>query len=382
MNTLEYYKKHQGQLETKAKHPIKTQQDLATAYSPGVAEPCKHITKHPEAVHTHTLKARTVAIITDASAVLGLGNLSPYASIPVMEGKAVLLKEFANLDAFPIALNTKETNKIIETTTHIEPVFAAINLEDIQAPKCFEIEQQLDKQLNIPVFHDDQHGTAIVVQAALHNALNLTNKQLQTSKIVINGAGAAGVAITKLLHQAGARNLVVCDRQGSIHNKRKNLPKHKQELAQLNTNNHTGTLHEVLNQADVFIGVSAPNLLEAKHIQTMNQEPIIFALANPEPEITPKEAKKGGASITATGRSNDNNQINNVLAFPGIFKGAIAAQATTINNEMKQAAAHALANHTTPTKEQLLPQALDKTLAQTIANAVEQAAKKTNVTRK
>ena len=380
--TLDYYKKNHGQLATHAIHKITNKEQLATAYTPGVAKPCQHITKNPQAVHTHTLKARTVAIITDGSAVLGLGNIGAHASIPVMEGKAVLLNEFANIDAFPIALNTQDTKELIKTIQHLEPVFAAINLEDINAPKCFEIEEELKKTLDIPVFHDDQHGTAIVTLAALQNALKLVNKQLKQTRIVISGAGAAGTAIAKILAGAGAQDITVCDRQGAIH-KQRELNEHKQELAQLNTKNRSGNLQEAIQEADVFIGVSAPNILQATDVQNMADEAIVFALANPEPEIHPEEAHKGGAAIIATGRSDYPNQINNVLAFPGIFKGALQAKATDINEEMKQAAAQALANHVEkPTREELLPSAFDKTVVQAVADAVAQAAKNTGVTRK
>ena len=381
-DVLNYYKKHQGQLATHTKQPIKNKQDLSVAYTPGVAEPCKHITKNPSAVHTHTLKARTVAIITDGSAVLGLGNIGAHASIPVMEGKAVLLKEFADIDAFPLALNTQQPQEIIKTIQHLEPVFAAINLEDIKAPECFIIEEELKKTLPIPVFHDDQHGTAIVALAALQNASKVVNKQLKQLRVVISGAGAAGTAIAKILSEAGVDDLTVCDRQGSIHDKRDDLNKHKTTLATYNQQNRAGTLQEVLREADVFIGVSAPNVIDEADIQTMAQDAIIFALANPEPEIHPQKALQAGAAVVATGRSDFPNQINNVLAFPGVFKGAIQAQATDINEEMKQAAAQALAQHVKqPTKNHILPDALDKTVVEIVAQAVAQAAKETGVTR-
>lgn len=381
-DALPYYKKHQGQLATHAQHPITDENDLSTAYTPGVAQPCKLIQQTPQAVHTHTLKGRTVAIITDGSAVLGLGNLKAHASIPVMEGKAVLLKEFAGIDAFPIALNTQDENEIIQTIRHIEPVFGAINLEDINAPKCFHIEQELKKHLNIPIFHDDQHGTAIVVLAALTNALKLTNRTPQDTRVVISGAGAAGVAITKILTEAGVQDIVACDRKGAIHSKRE-LPEHKQLLATYNKKQRQGSLQEVLREADVFIGVSAPGILNQEDIKAMNDQAIVFALANPDPEIEPEDAHAAGASIVATGRSDHPNQINNVLAFPGIFKGALHAQATDINEEMKQAAAQALATHVqTPTANQLLPNALDKTVVDNVAQAVAQAAKRTGVIRK
>jgi len=376
------HKKMRGKLQMESKVEINNLEDLSVVYSPGVAQPCIEISRDVALAKELTIKANTVAIITDGSAVLGLGNIGAEAAIPVMEGKAILFKEFAGIDAFPICLRTQDKDEIIQTIKNISPVFGGINLEDIQAPKCFEIEESL-QSLGIPVFHDDQHGTAIVLLAALINACKVTGKNLADLKIVINGAGAAGVAILKLLKCVGydsrfctsVREVIMCDTLGIISRDRKDLNTSKKEILRFsNPNNLNGTLKDALVGADVFIGVSSGDILTAEDIQTMYTDPIIFAMANPIPEIMPEEAIKGGAAIVGTGRSDFPNQVNNVLAFPGIFKGALQAKAHQITNEMKIAAALALSNMVIePKKDYLLPHALDKTVPIVIANAVAEA---------
>jgi malate dehydrogenase (oxaloacetate-decarboxylating) len=380
--SVELHKKLKGKLSIESKCVINSLEDLAVVYSPGVAQPCIEISRDVSLARELTIKANTVAIVTDGSAVLGLGNIGAEAAIPVMEGKAILFKEFAGIDAFPICLRTQDTEEIIQTIKNISPVFGGINLEDIQAPKCFIIEERL-QNLGIPVFHDDQHGTAIVLLAALINACKVTNKNLADLKIVINGAGAAGVAILKLLKCIDydqsictpVREVIMCDTLGVISRDRKDLNTSKKEILKFsNPNNKNGTVKDALVGADVFIGVSSGDLLVADDIRTMSKDPIIFAMANPIPEIMPEEAYKGGAAIMGTGRSDMPNQVNNVLAFPGIFKGALQAKANRITNEMKLAAAIALSHMVeNPTKESLLPNALDKTVPIIIANAVAEA---------
>src|SRR3989338_7375363 len=382
--SIEMHKRLGGKISISSKIQIKDKHDLSIAYTPGVAQPCKEIAKDKNKVFELTIKKNTVAVITDGSAVLGLGNIGAEASIPVMEGKALLFKEYGNIDAFPICLKTQDTKEIIQTIKNIAPVFGGINLEDISAPRCFEIEEAL-QDIGIPVFHDDQHGTAIVVLAGLMNACKVAGKNLSDISVVINGAGAAGTAITNMLLCVGhdkdtctpVKNIVVCDTKGIISKQRPDIKTNpaKEKIAQLtNKNNIQGALSDAMRGADVFIGVSAPNVLTKEMIQSMNDKPIIFALSNPIPEVMPEDAKKWGAYIIATGRSDYPNQVNNVLAFPGIFRGALDARSTTITNKMKLSASYALASciqH--PTVENILPSVLDKTVAIKIAEAVRNA---------
>ena len=367
-----------GKISVQSKLPIDTTDDLSVAYTPGVAAPCLEIAKDPSKALELTIKRNTVAVVSDGSAVLGLGDIGPLASLPVMEGKCLLFKHYANIDAFPLCLDTQDTEEIIETIRRIAPVFGGINLEDISAPRCFEIESRL-QDLGIPVFHDDQHGTAIVLLAGLLNASKIVNKPLGEMTVVINGAGAAGSAIAELLSCmtpesddcSGVCDIIVCDRKGAIHKERTDLNAEKRKLLDFtNKKNNKGSLQEVLKDADVFIGVSSGNILSAKDIRTMASDPIIFAMANPEPEIYPEEARKGGARVIGTGRSDFPNQINNVLAFPGIFRGALDSGAKQITQEMKLAAAHALANAVEPTIEKIIPSPLDKSVAPLVAKAV------------
>lgn len=376
------HRKLRGKLQVESKSKISSLEDLSVVYSPGVAQPCIEISRDISLAKELTIKANTVAIVSDGSAVLGLGNIGAEAAIPVMEGKAILFKEFAGIDAFPICLRTQDKDEIIQTIKNISPVFGGINLEDIQAPKCFEIEESL-QSLGIPVFHDDQHGTAIVLLGALINACKVTDKKLEDLKIVINGAGAAGVAILKLLKCIGydsslctpVREVIMCDTLGIISRDRNDLNTSKKEILKFsNPNNLNGTVKDAIVGADVFIGVSSGDLLTADDIRTMYKDAIVFAMANPIPEIMPEEAYKGGAAIVGTGRSDLPNQVNNVLAFPGIFKGALMAKANRITNEMKLAAAIALSQMVAqPTKEHLLPNALDKSVPEIIAKAVAEA---------
>ena len=387
---MEYYKQSvalhkrlQGKIETSIKIDINTKEDLSLLYSPGVAQPCIDIANNPDDVYDYTIKGNTVAIVSDGSAILGLGNLGASAAIPVMEGKAMLFKKYGNVNAFPICLDTQDTEEIIETIRRIAPVFGGINLEDISAPRCFEIEARL-QHLGIPVFHDDQHGTAIVVLAGLINAAKVVGKEMSELKVVINGAGAAGIAIAKMLkcvdagdteNQEPVRDIIVCDTRGIIHRQRTDLNNTKKAILDFtNSEDITGTVKDAIKGADVFIGVSAPGILQADDIKTMANDAIIFACANPSPEITPEEAYKGGAAIVGTGRSDLPNQVNNVLAFPGIFKGALKARATSITPSMKIAAAHAIAACVaTPTRDMIIPSTLDLSVAGTVANAVSNA---------
>ncbi|MCU9614194.1 NAD-dependent malic enzyme [Caldibacillus lycopersici] len=383
---LYYHQLHKGKLETTVKVPLKTETDLSLAYSPGVAEPCKVIYDRPEAVYDYTLKGNTVAIVTDGTAVLGLGNIGPTAALPVMEGKAVLLKSFAGVDAFPICLQTTDVEKIIETVKLLEPTFGGVNLEDIAAPNCFEIEERLKKELNIPVFHDDQHGTAIVTVAGLVNAVKLTGRRISDCKVIVNGAGAAGIAIIKLLANYGVQNMIMCDSKGAVYEGRAfGMNPIKQEVAKFtNLRKLTGSLEEVIKGADVFIGVSVADVLTKEMIATMNAEPIIFAMANPEPEILPDEARKAGAAVIGTGRSDFPNQINNVLAFPGMFRGALDVQASDINEKMKQAAVEAIAgliHEDELSSEYVIPNPFDPKVAPKVAAAVAQAAMESGVAR-
>ena len=345
------------------------------AYTPGVAEPCKVIAEDPEAAYKYTMKANTVAVVSDGSAVLGLGNIGPLAAMPVMEGKAVLFKEFGGVNAVPICLDTQDTEEIIKAVTYLAPAFGGINLEDISAPRCFEIEERLKATLNIPVFHDDQHGTAIVVLAGIINGLKVVGKQKEDCKVVVNGAGSAGVAITKLLLTYGFQNVIMCDKVGIVSKETEGLNWMQQKMTEVtNPNNETGTLADALKGADIFVGVSAPNIVTPEMVSSMNKDSILFAMANPVPEIMPDIAKAAGARVVGTGRSDFPNQVNNVVAFPGIFKGALEGRATQITEEMKLAAAHALAD-LVPDEElnedNILPEAFNPKVAESVANAVK-----------
>ena len=364
-----------GKLETASKCTVKTREDLALAYTPGVAEPCKVIANDPEAVYKYTIKANTVAVISDGSAVLGLGNIGPLAAMPVMEGKAVLFKEFGGVNAVPICLDTQDTEEIINTIVHIAPAFGGINLEDISAPRCFEIESRLKELLNIPVFHDDQHGTAIVVLAGIINALKVTGKKKEDCKVVVNGAGSAGIAISKLLLTYGFKHLILCDRVGILNKSTENLNWMQKEMMELtNLENQEGSLADALIGADIFVGVSAPNIVTKEMVASMNKDSILFAMANPIPEIMPDLAKEAGAKVVGTGRSDFPNQVNNVIAFPGIFKGALEGRATQITEEMKLAAANALADLVDEkdlNEDFILPEAFDPRVCQVVSDAVK-----------
>ena len=341
---LELHEKWNGKLDTVSKVQVKTREDLALAYTPGVAEPCKVIAKDPEAAYRYTIKSNTVAVVSDGSAVLGLGNIGPLAAMPVMEGKAVLFKEFGGINAFPICLDTQDTEEIIETVVRIAPAFGGINLEDISAPRCFEIEERLKKLLNIPVFHDDQHGTAIVVLAGIINALKVTGKKKEDCRVVVNGAGSAGVAITKLLSNYGFPHITMCDKTGMLCKGMEGLNWMQEKMVEVTNLEHkTGTLADALKGADIFVGVSAPGIVSQEMVASMNKDSILFAMANPVPEIMPDLAKAAGARVVGTGRSDFPNQVNNVLIFPGIFRGALEGRATAITEEMKLAAANAIA---------------------------------------
>ena len=372
---LQLHKEWNGKLETVSKTPVKSREDLSLAYTPGVAEPCKVIAKDPEAAYTYTMKANTVAVVSDGSAVLGLGNIGALAAMPVMEGKAVLFKEFGGVNAVPICLDTQDTEEIIKTVTAIAPAFGGINLEDISAPRCFEIESRLKEILDIPVFHDDQHGTAIVVLAGIINALKVTGRKKEDCKIVINGAGSAGVAITKLLLRYGFPDITMCDITGILSKKSENLNWMQKEMMEVtNLEGKTGTLADALKGADIFVGVSAPNIVTADMVKSMNKDAIIFAMANPVPELMPDIAKAAGAKVVGTGRSDFPNQVNNVVAFPGIFKGALEGRAAQITEEMKLAAALALAN-LVPDSElnenNILPEAFDPKAVEVVSKAVK-----------
>ena len=346
---LMMHEKWNGKLETVSKTPVKTREDLAIAYTPGVAEPCKVIAKDKEEAYKYTMKANTVAVVSDGSAVLGLGNIGPYAAMPVMEGKAVLFKEFGGVNAVPICLDTQDTEEIIKAVTWMAPGFGGINLEDISAPRCFEIEERLKATLNIPVFHDDQHGTAIVVLAGIINALKVVGKKKEDCKVVVNGAGSAGVAITKLLLTYGFPNIIMCDKVGIVSKNTEGLNWMQQKMTEVtNLKNETGTLADALKGADIFVGVSAPNIVTPEMVASMNHDSILFAMANPVPEIMPDVAKAAGARVVGTGRSDFPNQVNNVVAFPGIFKGALEGRAAQITEEMKLAAAEAIAGLVPP----------------------------------
>lgn len=373
-NALEFHKKHKGKIEISVRTPITSQEDLKLAYTPGVAEPCLEIAQNKELVYEYTRKNNMVAVVTDGSAVLGLGNIGPEASLPVMEGKCVLFKEFAQVDAFPIALTTQDVDEIVETVVRISPMFGGINLEDIAAPRCFEVEEKLRARLNIPVFHDDQHGTAIVVLAGLFNAAKILEKELSKMVIVVNGVGAAGVAIANLLLHVGVGNMLLVDSEGIICSAREGLNNEKKKLLE-KTNAHdvAGSLADAVRGADVFIGVSKPGVLTAEMVRTMAPDPIIFALSNPTPEIMPDEAKAGGAAIVATGRSDFENQINNVLAFPGVFRGLLDARLPEVTTDMKVAAARAIADYVkVPSRDRIIPEAIDRGVAAVVAETISQ----------
>lgn len=364
-----------GKIETVSKTPVKSREDLALAYTPGVAEPCKVIAQDREAAYQYTMKANTVAVVSDGSAVLGLGNIGPYAAMPVMEGKAVLFKEFGGVNAVPICLDTQDTEEIIKTVAYLAPGFGGINLEDISAPRCFEIEERLKQMLDIPVFHDDQHGTAIVVLAGIINALKVTGKQKENCRIVVNGAGSAGVAITKLLLTYGFPDIIMCDKTGIVSKETEGLNWMQQKMTEVtNLQNMTGTLADAMKGADIFVGVSAPNIVSEEMVASMNKDAILFAMANPVPEIMPDLAKKAGAKVVGTGRSDFPNQVNNVVAFPGIFKGALEGRATQITEEMKLAAALAIAGLVPEeelSEDNIMPEAFNPKVAEVVAEAVK-----------
>lgn len=372
---LKMHEEWNGKLEIVSKTPVKTREDLAVAYTPGVAEPCKVIAEDREAAYKYTIKANTVAVVSDGSAVLGLGNIGPHAAMPVMEGKAVLFKEFGGVNAVPICLDTQDTEEIIKAVTWLAPGFGGINLEDISAPRCFEIEERLKAALDIPVFHDDQHGTAIVVLAGIINALKVVNKKKEDCKVVVNGAGSAGVAITKLLLTYGFPNIVMCDKVGIVSKSTGGLNWMQQKMTEVtNLDNETGTLADALKNADIFVGVSAPNIVTPEMVSSMNHDAILFAMANPVPEIMPDAAKAAGARVVGTGRSDFPNQVNNVVAFPGIFKGALEGRATQITEEMKLAAAEAIAGLVPDealNEDNIMPEAFNPKVAELVAEAVK-----------
>jgi malate dehydrogenase (oxaloacetate-decarboxylating) len=372
---LELHRQWQGKLDIRSKSPIKSREALSLAYTPGVAEPCKVIAEDKEAAYTYTMKANTVAVVSDGSAVLGLGNIGPYAAMPVMEGKAALFKEFGNVNAVPICLDTQDTEEIIKAVTWMAPGFGGINLEDISAPRCFEIEERLKATLDIPVFHDDQHGTAIVVLAGIINALKVVHKDKEQCKVVVNGAGSAGIAITKLLLTYGFTNVILCDKMGAVSPSAEGLNWMQKQMSEVtNPNRETGTLADVIKGADIFVGVSAPGIVSADMVASMNRDSILFAMANPVPEIMPDAAKAAGARVVGTGRSDFPNQVNNVVAFPGIFKGALEGRARQITEEMKLAAAFAIAGLVPEdelNEDNIMPEAFNPAVAEVVAEAVK-----------
>lgn len=374
---LKMHRENRGKLEVRSKISVNSKYDLSLAYTPGVAEPCLEIKEDKSKVYDYTMKGNTVAVVTNGTAVLGLGDIGPEAGLPVMEGKALLFKEFGGIDAFPICLDTKDPDKIIETVKLIAPSFGGINLEDIKAPECFYIERRLKEEMDIPVFHDDQHGTAVVVLAGLYNALKLVGKELEEIEIVINGAGAAGISICKLLLLAGAKNIVMCDKKGAILEGEEWLNEAQKEIAIItNRRLQRGTIGEIIKNKDVFIGVSGPNVLDEDMVKSMNKDSIIFAMANPTPEVMPDIAKRAGARIVATGRSDFPNQINNVLVFPGIFKGALEIRAKEITEAMKLAAARGIAElikNEELNEDYIIPDALDKRVCAAVAEEVKKA---------
>jgi len=384
-DALKLHRENRGKIEVISKVQIEDRNDLSLAYTPGVAEPCKEISNHKDLVYEYTSKGHMVAVVTDGSAVLGLGNIGPEAALPVMEGKAVLFKNFGGVDAFPICLATQDVDEIVKTVKYLAPTFGGINLEDISAPRCFEIEKRLKQELDIPIFHDDQHGTAVVSLAAIINAVKIVGKDLKDVKVAINGAGAAGVAIAKLLLSVSVADVVVCDSKGIVSKDRTDLNISKRELAEItNKQNLSGNIFDALKGADIFIGVSGPGTITQDMVKAMAKDPIVFAMANPVPEIYPDEAKAAGAKVVGTGRSDFPNQINNVLAFPGIFRGALETRATDINEEMKIAAAHAIASLVSPedlSPDFCIPGVFDKRVAAHVACEVAKAAMKTGVAR-
>lgn len=385
--SLELHKQSKGKISVNIKVPVENADDLSLAYSPGVAEPCKEIHQDPEKIYDYTIKGNLVAVVSDGSAVLGLGNIGAAASMPVMEGKAALFKAFADIDSFPICLNTNDPEQIISIVKAMEPTFGGINLEDISAPNCFIIEERLKKEMNIPVFHDDQHGTAIVTSAGLINALKVVGKRLDDVKVIVNGAGAAGIAVVKLLNNMGVQDIIMCDTKGAIYKGRKEgMNSMKAGISEFtNKASVAGALDEVIKGTDVFVGVSAADAVTPEMVQSMNENAIIFAMANPVPEIMPEAAKAAGAAVVGTGRSDLPNQVNNVLAFPGIFKGALQVQASEINEEMKLAAVYAIANlisNEELSHDYVIPHAFDKRVVEAVANAVAAAAVKTGVARR
>ncbi len=365
-----------GKLEVVSKAPVKSREDLSIAYTPGVAEPCKVIAQDKEAAYKYTMKANTVAVVSDGSAVLGLGNIGPYAAMPVMEGKAVLFKEFGGVNAVPICLDTQDTEEIIKAVTYLAPAYGGINLEDISAPRCFEIEERLKEILDIPVFHDDQHGTAIVVLAGIINALKVVGKKKEDCRVVVNGAGSAGVAITRLLLTYGFPHITMCDKVGIVSKKTEGLNWMQQKMTEVtNLEQQTGTLADAMKDADIFVGVSAPGIVSAEMVASMNKDAILFAMANPVPEIMPDVAKAAGARVVGTGRSDFPNQVNNVVAFPGIFKGALEGRATKITEEMKLAAANAIASLVPDDElsdDNIMPEAFNPKVAEVVAAAVKE----------
>ncbi len=373
---LKLHEEWNGKIETISKAAVKSREDLALAYTPGVAEPCKVIAENPEAAYTYTIKSNTVAVVSDGSAVLGLGNIGPLAAMPVMEGKAVLFKEFGGINAFPICLDTQDTEEIIETVVRIAPAFGGINLEDISAPRCFEIEERLKERLSIPVFHDDQHGTAIVVLAGIINALKVTGKKKETAQVVVNGAGSAGIAITRLLLTYGFENITLCDKAGMIWEGMEGLNWMQERMSKVtNKGRRTGSLADALKGADIFVGVSAPGIVTPEMVASMNQDSILFAMANPVPEIMPDLAREAGARVVGTGRSDFPNQVNNVLIFPGIFRGALEGRACAITEEMKLAAAEAIASLVSEEElsdVNILPAAFDPRVADAVSQAVKE----------
>ena len=373
---LQMHKKWNGKIETTAKSHVRTREDLAIAYTPGVAEPCKVIAKDPTAAYTYTMKANTIAVVSDGSAVLGLGNIGALAGMPVMEGKAVLFKELGSINAVPICLDTQDTEEIIRTVVNIAPAFGGINLEDISAPRCFEIEERLKELLDIPVFHDDQHGTAIIVLAGIINAMKVAGKDKETAQVIVNGAGSAGVAITKLLLRYGFKHVTMCDINGMLNESSPNLNWMQKEMVKVtNLEGRQGTLADALKGADIFVGVSAPNIVTKEMVASMNHNAILFAMANPVPEIMPDLAKEAGAKVVGTGRSDFPNQINNVMAFPGIFRGALEGHATKITEEMKLACAEAIASLVPDdelTETHIVPDALDPIIADVVSKAVKE----------
>lgn len=382
---LKLHKDNHGKIKVESKVPVNDAHDLVLAYTPGVAEPCKEIAKDPSLAYEYTNKGNMIAVVTDGSAVLGLGNIGALAGMPVMEGKAVLFKEFGNVDAFPVCLSSQDPEEIIKAVKMMAPSFGGINLEDIAAPNCFEIEKRLSEELDIPVFHDDQHGTAIIVLACVLNALKLVGKKIEDIKIVMSGAGAAGIAICNLLMDAGAKNVILCNRRGVIDPADEKLDEARRKVAEYtNPNKEKGSLAEAMVGADLFIGVSGPGIVTAEMVSKMNKDSIVLAMANPVPEIYPEEAKKGGARVIGTGRSDFPNQVNNVLVFPGLFRGALDVRASQINTEMKLAAAYAIASLVTDeelTEEYVIPKAFDRRVGALVAEKVAEAAKKTGVAR-